>query len=161
MEYGYSYDTPVGKLWIVEKDSAITCIGFEKHSSNALISETELIKYAAFQLQEYFEGKRTQFDFPLNPEGTDFQKQVWKELCRIPYGKTCSYKDIAVAVGNPASCRAVGMANHRNPLMIVVPCHRVVGADKKLTGYAGGLDVKEFLLRMESEHSGIGGLWNK
>ena len=94
-------------------------------------------------------GERKKFDLPLNPKGTDFQKQVWKILCEIPYGETRSYKQIAEAIGNPKAVRAVGMANHRNPLLIVVPCHRVIGADGKLVEYGAGLDKKEFLLQLE------------
>lgn len=102
------------------------------------------------QLQEYFEGKRTRFDFPYELRGTEFQKKVWNALCEIPYGETRSYKDIAVAIGNPKACRAVGMANNRNPISIVVPCHRVIGSDGKMVGYGGGLDMKEKLLKLES-----------
>ena len=102
------------------------------------------------QISEYLEGKRRSFDLPLKPHGTEFQKKVWAELQKIPYGETRAYKDIAAAVGNPKACRAVGMVNNKNQLMIVVPCHRVVGSDGSLTGYAGGLDMKAALLELES-----------
>ena len=95
------------------------------------------------------DGKRKVFDLPLSLKGTDFQKQVWQALRDIPYGETRSYKQIAVAIGNPKAVRAVGMANNRNPLLIVVPCHRVIGTDGKMVGYAAGVDKKEFLLRLE------------
>ena len=98
---------------------------------------------------EYLDGKRKVFDLPLSLKGTDFQKQVWQALRDIPYGETRSYKQIAVAIGNPKAVRAVGMANNRNPLLIVVPCHRVIGTDGKMVGYAAGMDKKEFLLRLE------------
>ncbi|MBQ5703191.1 MAG: methylated-DNA--[Peptococcaceae bacterium] len=101
------------------------------------------------QLEEYFAGLRAAFSLPLAPEGTDFQKAVWRELENIPYGETRTYGQIARALGNPKTSRAVGMANHKNPVAIMIPCHRVIGADGSLTGYAGGLDIKETLLRLE------------
>lgn len=104
------------------------------------------------QLEAYFSGKLKSFDVKLAPEGTEFQKSVWKALCEVPYGETRSYKDIAVSIGKPKAYRAVGLANNRNPIAIIVPCHRVIGADGKLTGYASGLDVKEFLLKLEENN---------
>lgn len=104
----------------------------------------------AKQLREYFNGKRREFDIPLDAAGTDFQRSVWSALRKIPYGRTVSYADIARAIGKPKSMRAVGMANGRNPISIVVPCHRVIGADGSLTGYGGGLDRKRTLLNLES-----------
>lgn len=101
------------------------------------------------QINEYFEGKRKTFDFLIKAEGTDFQKKVWRALCDIPYGETRSYKGIAQAVGSPKACRAVGMANNRNPISFAVPCHRVIGADGSLVGYGGGLELKQKLLEME------------
>ena len=101
------------------------------------------------QMGEYFEGKRKAFDLPLRPEGTDFQKKVWNALLEIPFGETRSYQDIANAVGSPKACRAVGMANHQNPIIIVIPCHRVIGKNGKLVGYGGGLSMKEKLLLLE------------
>lgn len=101
------------------------------------------------QLEEYFSGKRTEFDLDLHPEGTAFQCRVWKELTRIPYGTTKSYREIAEGVGSPNAFRAVGQANHHNPIVIVIPCHRVVGADGSLTGFGGGLPVKRALLTLE------------
>lgn len=115
-------------------------------------SHTQLTDALAQQLDEYFQGKRQQFDVPYTLRGTPFQNQVWAQLCRIPYGETRSYRDIAQALGNPRACRAVGMANHRNPLMILVPCHRVIGADGSLGGYAGGIEIKQFLLELEQKH---------
>lgn len=104
------------------------------------------------QLQEYFEGKRKNFDFSYELNGTEFQMKVWKALLDIPYGETKSYKDIATTIGNPKACRAVGMANNKNPISIVVPCHRVIGTSGKLVGYAGGLDMKKDLLEMEKNN---------
>ena len=101
------------------------------------------------QMREYFEGKRKEFDLPLRPEGTVFQKKVWNALLEIPFGETRSYQDIANAVGSPKACRAVGMANHQNPIIIVIPCHRVIGKSGKLVGYGGGLSMKEKLLLLE------------
>lgn len=106
---------------------------------------------AARQLLEYFEGSRITFDFPITLRGTPFQLTVWKELCSIPYGETRTYKQIAAAIGNPKAVRAVGMACSRNPIWIAVPCHRVIGSNQKLTGYAGGLDTKQFLLNLERQ----------
>jgi methylated-DNA-[protein]-cysteine S-methyltransferase len=114
--------------------------------------ETPLIKKAAAQLGEYLKGKRKTFDLPLKMNGTAFQVKVWKALQRIPYGKTCSYGEIAAKIGNPKACRAVGMANNRNPIAIIVPCHRVIGKDGSLTGYAGGLDIKKKLLKLEGSY---------
>ena len=143
------YKTQLGNLGIVEENGFITEILYAKKSENAVEEETLAIKKAHAQLEEYFTGKRKSFDFPLNPKGTEFQKKVWNALSEIPYGKTVSYKDIATRVGNPKASRAVGMANNKNPLMIIVPCHRVVGSNGAMVGYAGGLDVKEKLLKLE------------
>jgi methylated-DNA-[protein]-cysteine S-methyltransferase len=103
------------------------------------------------QLTEYFQGNRTCFDLPLDVQGTPFQMSVWRELQSIPYGQTCSYGDIARHLGKPGAARAVGMANHDNPVAVVIPCHRVVGRDGSLTGYAGGLRIKEQLLSIEQQ----------
>ncbi len=104
------------------------------------------------QLTDYFEGKRKSFSFPYELRGTDFQKKVWNALCQIPYGETRSYKEIAIAVGNEKASRAVGMANNKNPITIAVPCHRVIGSYGKLVGYAGGIEMKRYLLAMEQEN---------
>lgn len=110
-------------------------------------------KNVFLQLGEYFLGKRIDFDIPLKPLGTDFQLSVWKALTQIPYGQTCSYKDIAYAINNEKSCRAVGMANNRNPISFIIPCHRVIGANGKLVGYGGGLPIKSALLDLEKRVS--------
>ena len=115
------------------------------------VENKEFFREAASQLEAYFSGKLKSFDVKLAPEGTEFQKSVWKALCEVPYGETRTYKDIAVSIGNPKAYRAVGLANNRNPIAIIVPCHRVIGANGKLTGYASGLDIKEFLLRLEEK----------
>jgi methylated-DNA-[protein]-cysteine S-methyltransferase len=113
------------------------------------MEETEVLKNAAGQLIEYLQGKRTVFDMPLAPEGTAFQRQVWEALLEIPYGETYSYGRLARDIGKPGAARAVGMANNRNPIPVIIPCHRVIGADGSLTGYGGGLPMKERLLALE------------
>jgi len=151
MENIFFYDTSIGRIAIIDNGKEITAMGLEGRVDcmDKNICETELIKTAANQLNEYLEGKRKVFDLPLNPKGTKFQKNVWEALCNIPYGETRSYKQIAEAVGNPKACRAVGMANNRNPIIIFVPCHRVIGSNGSLVGYGGGLDIKEKLLSLE------------
>ena len=139
------------ELLIIEKNHKIYAITTHENY-DYILEETSLIKMAAKQLDEYFNGKRQQFDLPLDLTGTIFQTKVWQELLKIPYGQTKSYKDIATAINNPKAYRAVGMANNKNRIMIVVPCHRVISSDNKLTGYAGGLEKKEFLLNLESKY---------
>ena len=147
------YDFPIGTLGIAESGGAISRIGFGKENPhNYTEKETPLIKKAASQLDEYFAKKRIEFDLPLNYPGTDFQRSVWEALLAIPYGETRSYKDIAESVSSPRACRAVGMANHRNPLAIFIPCHRVVEHSGGLGGYAGGLDTKRYLLELEKRN---------
>lgn len=114
--------------------------------------ETPLIRQAALELEEYFRGGRKSFDLPLAPAGTPFQQKVWKALREIPYGQTASYGQIAARVGSPRGARAVGMACNRNPILIMIPCHRVIGADGSLTGFGGGLDMKEKLLGLEKQN---------
>ena len=148
MVYRFSYETVLGVVTFVEEGGALLAVTTHR-SYEGVEQETALIKEAYQQLSEYLKGERKEFDLPLNPKGTDFQKRVWRALCDIPYGETRSYKQIAEAIGNSNAVRAVGMANNRNPITIVVPCHRVIGADGKLVGYGGGLEMKEFLLRLE------------
>jgi methylated-DNA-[protein]-cysteine S-methyltransferase len=148
MTYRYSYETVLGSVTFVEEDGALLAISTHR-TFEGMEQETPLIKEAYRQLSEYLKGERKGFDLPLLIKGTTFQQQVWKALLEIPYGETRSYKQIAVAIGNPKAVRAVGMANNRNPLLIVVPCHRVIGADGKLVGYGAGIEKKEFLLRLE------------
>ena len=148
MTYRYSYETMLGSVTFVEEDGALLAISTHR-TFEGIEQETPLIKEAYRQLSEYLKGERKGFDLPLLIKGTTFQQQVWKALLEIPYGETRSYKQIAVAIGNPKAVRAVGMANNRNPLLIVVPCHRVIGANGKLVGYGAGIEKKEFLLRLE------------
>jgi methylated-DNA-[protein]-cysteine S-methyltransferase len=148
MTYRYSYETVLGSVTFVEEDGALLAISTHR-TFEGIEQETPLIKEAYRQLSEYLKGERKGFDLSLLIKGTTFQQQVWKALLEIPYGETRSYKQIAVAIGNPKAVRAVGMANNRNPLLIVVPCHRVIGANGKLVGYGAGIEKKEFLLRLE------------
>ncbi len=151
MRYSYTFETTIGKLRITEDDSAIT--GLELPSAlketDEEHDETPLLLEAARQLGDYFSGKLTVFSLPLAPAGTPFMKQVWDQLLKVPYGQTCSYKDIAVAIHRPLAVRAVGMANHRNPIAIIIPCHRIIGANGSLIGYGGGLPLKQTLLDHE------------
>ena len=150
MIYYYFYETVIGYLTISADEQGITDVSFgKKNPVHAVCQETPVIKQAVSELQEYFEGRRREFTVPLHPQGTDFQLRVWQVLRTIPYGKTWSYKQVATAAGNPNASRAVGMANNRNPIAIIIPCHRVIGANGRLVGYAGGLDVKEKLLEIE------------
>jgi len=151
MKSYFDYDFEIGKLYIETQDELISRISFFKISGER--KETPLIQNAKKQLDEYFAGTRRTFSLPLKLEGTEFQKSVWLELIKIPYGKTVSYFDIASKIGNPSACRAVGMANNKNKIAIVIPCHRVVGKNGSLTGYAGGLGIKEKLLGLEASNT--------
>lgn len=148
--YQYSYDTELGKVYIAEDCGKI--VGLNFRWIEAPEKETELIKKTYQELLEYFAGKRKTFDIPLKQNGTDFQMRVWEALRQIPYGKTVTYRDIAKKVGNEKASRAVGMANHNNSICIIVPCHRVIGKNGDLTGYAEGLNVKEKLLELEANN---------
>jgi len=153
MDYLYFYNYPLCKLGITERDGAICGVFFKtgKTPDGFEKAESPLIKKAAAQLDEYFSGKRKVFDLPLKLNGTDFQVAVWKALQKIPFGETRSYGEIARAIGKPKAVRAVGMANNRNPIVIIVPCHRVIGHDGSLTGYGGGLELKRQLLELEQK----------
>lgn len=146
MEY-CSYESPIGMLRICEEDGCISRIDFDECSFQEPTSE--LLKEACRQLDEYFAGGRYQFQLPLLMKGTEFQLDDWNALMKIAYGETCSYQKIAEMIGRPKACRAVGMANHNNPISIVIPCHRVIGKSGKLVGYGGGLDKKIWLLNFE------------
>jgi|HubBroStandDraft_5_1064220.scaffolds.fasta_scaffold268992_1 methylated-DNA-[protein]-cysteine S-methyltransferase len=155
MNYCY-LDSPIGKLLIAGDSDAIHQINFAKNGKPSRPeaewqeSSRGPLAQAARQLTEYFAGKRTDFDLPLAPEGTEFQRSVWRRLQEIPYGETISYGELARRVGNPKASRAVGAANGQNPIPIVIPCHRVIGANGKLTGFGGGLPTKEALLALEA-----------
>lgn len=149
------YDSPVGTLAVAEDGTGITDIFVkgEAAGKDFAANETPLLKEAAKQLREYFSGQRKEFDLPLSLHGTPFQLSDWKALQNIPYGETRSYKQIAEQVGSPKAFRAVGMANHNNPVMIVVPCHRVIGHNGTMVGYGGGLAMKRYLLELEQSGS--------
>ena len=148
----FTYLTPLGPMTVASDGTAVTHVLFGTHVLEGRAAPTELTNRTANELQEYLAGKRTAFDIPLAPAGTEFQRAVWKALQNIPYGQTRSYADIAAVVGNPKATRAVGSANNRNPIAVLIPCHRVVGANGKLTGYAGGLALKQRLLDLERAH---------
>ena len=148
------YESPIGILRIIENGNGIAMIKFvtdPKEQLHTTEANTLLLKEAVQQLSEYFAGKRKEFSLPLDLRGTDFQLRTWNALRDIPYGETRTYKQIAEAIGSPKGCRAVGLANNRNPVSIVVPCHRVIGANGNLIGYAGGLEKKEQLLALEKK----------
>lgn len=153
MEGFVVYESPVGYLSIKYNDGNVISLKRLMAKPKDFGTKTKLTDRVVKQLEEYFAGKRKVFAFPYGLEGTEFQKKVWAELEKIPYGETRSYGQIAKAIGNPKASRAVGMANNRNPIIIVVPCHRVIGSTGKLVGYGGGLEMKETLLKLENNHS--------
>ena len=142
-------ESPMGPVTIASTEKGIASIHFGNNVPEGAVADSSVNHHTVEQLTEYFQGKRTQFDLELDLEGTPFQRAVWSELLRIPYGETRTYGDIAKAIGSPGAARAVGMANHDNPIAVVIPCHRVVGRDGSLTGYAGGLHLKAQLLSIE------------
>lgn len=149
MKYANSYVFPIGRIFIAESDGAITDVA-TRPIDGSVEKDTPLISQVAQMLREYFSGERKDFDgLPIAFEGTEFQKKAWNALLTIPFGETRTYKEQAEAVGNIKACRAVGAANGKNPISIIVPCHRVIGSDKSLVGYAGGLDIKRALLELE------------
>lgn len=144
------FNTPLGPMALAAEEDAIVRLYLPNTPTPRLMSrETPLLVRGRDQLLEYLTGRRRDFDLPLAPQGTPFQRRVWAALRTIPYGQTRSYRDVAQAVDCPKGFRAVGMANNRNPIPILIPCHRVVGADGSLTGYAGGLELKRALLAIE------------
>ncbi len=151
MKYFYKYETLLGSIILVEKKGELTNLYFNNFESlfDYNLEETILIREAKNQLFEYFRGERKNFELPLNPLGTAFQKKVWNVLSTIPYGQTISYKDLAIKCGNSRAARAVGMANNKNPLPILIPCHRVIKQSGFLGGYSGGVEKKKILLNIE------------
>lgn len=148
----YPCDTVIGRIHIADNGKAVAGVFLPGETVPPGIprNETDVIKRASAQITEYLSGRRREFDVPVEPEGTDFQEKVWNALRTIPYGCTCSYAHIARIIGNPRACRAVGMANNRNPVSIIIPCHRVIGASGALVGYGGGLELKKRLLDIEA-----------
>jgi O-6-methylguanine DNA methyltransferase len=154
--YYSRFNSPVGPLVIAVSDRGLVLLEFDhdqlmrkRWPKFSWEESQEKTRPYVQQLDEYFAGRRRKFDFPLDLRGTDFQKRCWRELLKVPYGKTASYAEIARAVGSPRAFRAVGMANHSNPIAIVIPCHRVIGANGSLTGFGGGLEIKRKLLVLE------------
>lgn len=151
----YFWNSPIGILKLSAENEHLTGVSLLQKNTdqNAIqnsVSHSDLLYEAYTQLQEYFAGKRTQFELPIHNAGTAFQRRVWQELRQIPYGETRSYQDLAVAIGNPRACRAVGQANNKNPLLIINPCHRVIHKNGDITGFGCGTEVKRYLLNLES-----------
>lgn len=153
MQFERELRTPIGVVTLRQTDDRISALAFGGRDGRQ--DETPLLLQAEKELEEYFAGRRSHFSVPLSMHGTAFQLRVWQALMQIPYGAVVSYGELARKLGKPQACRAVGMANHANPLPIFVPCHRVVGADGKLTGYRGGLEIKRFLLNLEEKHAEV------
>lgn len=169
MKHKCYLQTPIGVICIEEEGEAVTALYIDRMQEEGDHTdepdgkmcfledpETDLLKKAGIQLMEYFQGKRKEFSLPLMPEGTAFQKKVWQALSTIPYGETRSYGQIAAQIKNPKASRAVGGANHKNPIMIFIPCHRVIGADGSLVGFGGGLRAKRYMLDLEKENESAG-----
>ncbi len=151
--YSGKISTQIGDFYLCGNDNYITDAFFEgEGDTNIKLVSSPLIEIAKFEMIEYFEGKRKEFNFPILQNGTPFRMKVWNELRNIPYGETRSYKEIATLIGDEKASRAVGNANNKNTIGVIVPCHRVIGHNKKLVGYAGGLHRKEFLLNLEKEN---------
>lgn len=144
----HSVETPIGPLLLSARDGCLSGVAFSA-SAEARSTEPVLLE-AETQLDAYFAGELERFELPLAPRGTEFQRSVWEALRQIPYGSTTTYSELAAAIGRPSACRAVGAANGRNPLAVIVPCHRVIGAAGGLTGYGGGLERKRLLLALEA-----------
>lgn len=156
MNYIKNIKSPIGVITIKEKNNKIVELQLNSKKTlkeNEQIKETPLLIETEKQLIEYFNKTRKKFELPIEPKGTEFMKKVWKELINIPYGETRTYGQIAKNIGNEKASRAVGMANNKNPIPIIIPCHRVIGANNKLIGYALGLDKKEFLLNLEKSNN--------
>ena len=151
MTKAFFFDTSMGRIGVAERDGSLAFVFFGNtvKPDEYIIEKTPLLDLAIAQIEEYIAGKRKVFDLPLNPMGTAFERSVWEVLQSIPYGETRTYEQIATQIGNPKACRAVGRAAGRNPLSIIIPCHRVVGQNGALTGYAGGIDMKRALLGIE------------
>jgi methylated-DNA-[protein]-cysteine S-methyltransferase len=152
--YRIYHDSPVGLLEITADENAVTGLYFaDANGKREEENINNILKDCIKQLTEYFSGKRKVFGTKVNPDGTGFQKSVWNELLKIPYGETVSYGEIAERIGNPKSVRAVGLANGSNPISIIIPCHRVIGKNGSLVGYGGGIQNKRFLLELEQKYS--------
>ena len=151
--YFLSVESPVGRITLTSNESHLKSLAFSEEAFEESETLPEILLQSATQLKEYFDGSRKKFELAIDPDGSGFQKKVWQRLLQVPYGTTKSYHDIAIELGSALNTRAVGTANGKNPIPIVVPCHRIIGHDGKLVGYAGGLERKRFLLLHEAEHS--------
>lgn len=157
MTDSYTFKSPIGILKIHENNGKLTNFYLKNNETDTelpqnFIKHSDLIYEAYTQIKEYFSGKRIKFELPINCIGTDFQKQVWQELQNIPYGETRSYEDIAVGIGNPKAARAVGQANNKNPIMIIIPCHRVIQKNGSIDGFSYGTEIKKYLLDLEKTY---------
>ncbi len=151
--YSLTFKTPVGYLELSSNETALTSVSFVESAKKPSKKLPGILLSAKQQLKEYFSGTRKDFELVLKPEGTEFQLKVWDEISKINFGETASYLDIAKATGSPKNTRAIGLANGKNPIPIIIPCHRVIGSNGKLTGYAGGIYKKRWLLKHELDHS--------
>ncbi|MEQ8842153.1 MAG: methylated-DNA--[protein]-cysteine S-methyltransferase [Acidimicrobiales bacterium] len=159
-------DSPIGVLTLVASDKGLSHVLFEGQEPDSVglpndlpeVDDDPMLESAAAQLREYFSGERREFDLTLDLQGTEFQVDAWRALATVPYGETRSYGEQADAIGRPGAFRAVGAANGRNPIPVILPCHRIVGADGSLTGFAGGLDTKRRLLNLEQAQQGLPGV---
>ena len=152
MQHTLKFSTEWGLFSLTEENGKITALSLLGEGEPDSTGETPLLKEGREQVEQYLNGERKQFTLPLEPKGTPFQQKVWAALRRIPYGETRTYQQIADMAGSPKACRAVGMANHNNPILLMMPCHRVIGSDGSLVGFAAGLDIKKKLLALEKEH---------
>ena len=155
------HETPIGKLLLAGDNEHLELLGFpsgsmKKRHDGSWMKDEKPFRTTIKQLDEYFDGKRQDFDLPLRPAGTEFQRQVWQALQQIPYGGTWSYGELAMHIGKPNAFRAVGVANGMNPIPVIIPCHRVIGSNNKLTGFGGGLETKAFLLNLEASQLSFG-----
>ncbi|MFB0971559.1 MAG: methylated-DNA--[protein]-cysteine S-methyltransferase [Tissierellia bacterium] len=152
MKSYFYYESPIETLTLISEEDHLIGLYFGKVEIEGKEEKSKIIEEGIKQLEEYFQGKRKSFDLPLKFYGTEFQQKCWNALTTIPYGETRSYKDMSEIVNCPKGYRAVGLANNKNPISIIAPCHRVIGSDGKLVGFGGGLDKKEFLLDLEKKN---------
>lgn len=148
--YSYTYNTQIGNITIIEKDGYIANLYINYNNIKTIQKETKLISQTANEIKEYLDGNKKSFSIPIKIEGTDFQKKVWQEVLKIPYGENRSYKDIAININNSKAYRAVGTAIKNNPIPIIIPCHRVIKSNKDIGNYAYGIDIKKELLNLEA-----------
>lgn len=150
----FFYETKLGAIGIEENNGFISNVYFGKEniSKDINVKETDILKEASSQLNKYINGEIKEFNLPLSPKGTEFMNEVWASLCKVPYGEVLTYKEMGEMIGRPKAARAVGLACNRNPIPIFIPCHRIVGSNGKLTGYLGGIDIKEKLLNIENRN---------